>query len=325
MEGVVTVYCGKSDGCTSMKSCLVTENLPFQTTFVSKIDTIDLWSHQSDNMPVHFTCPHCGQLLSVTRRKVGQPVRCVQCKGGVLVPPPPEFEQSLAEQDSPDSQPESYQPSDIAENDPAMFETMVPPTAPFGGGTVELSRTAIYTVGGLLAGVAIVAFLLGWSFGSELSTHKQAANQPSAKRISGRITYVTNRGKNVPDTEAVVVAFPTKRKPDEKIAPAMMRPEISPANVPTNLLNAIRTLGGDFARTDRNGTYELEVSHPGEYFILVVSNHRSRGSRQPTTREIVEIGQFVTRATELLEGNDYVWSKRIVTQSLSYDYTFSGE
>ena len=265
-------------------------------------------------MPVHFTCPHCGQLLSVTRRKVGHPVQCVRCQGGVLVPPPSEFEQQQEPKQS-----ESYQPDAALDND------LAPHSMPYTSGTVELTRTAIYTVGGLIAGVAIVAFLLGWSFGSELSGQKQVSSQPSTRRVSGRIAYLTNRGKTAPDSEAVVVAFPTNRKPDEKFDPIAMRPDVAPANVPASLLSAVRTLGGDFRRTDRNGTYQLELSNPGEYFILIISNHHSRGNRQPSTLEVVEIGQFVPLATELLKNNDYVWAKHIVAKPLMLDHVFTDE
>ena len=191
---------------------------------------------------------------------------------------------------------------------------------------IELSRLAIYTIGGLIAGVAIISFLLGWSFGNQWSTRTSKSGQSASRKISGHIAYLTHRGKRAADSEAVVAAFPTDRRPDEKMNAADLRPDVMPADFNPATLNAIRALGGDFARTDRRGAYEIEVSNPGKYYLLVISSHRSRrNGRQPTTREVVEIGQYVTRATELLKDNDYIWSKQFISKSLDYDHLFGNE
>ena len=238
-----------------------------------------------------------------------------------MVPPPVELDESEAEPN------EAYQASDLAENGsaPDLFSLPATQSRPFGGGTVEMTRTALYTIGGLIVGVAVLAFLLGWSFGSEMGTQRQSVNS-SPRTVSGQIHYATKQGRKASDSEAVVIAWPTSRKPDEKLDVAGLRPNVAPAKVPKSTVHAIRSLGGDFARTDRNGVYELELPAAGEYYLLVISNHVSRpAGQQPTTVEVIEIGQFVTKATELLSVNDYVWSKQIVAKPTTFNHVFGAE
>lgn len=265
-----------------------------------------LRSHTWLPMSVPFTCPHCGQLLTADIQQVGHPVRCTRCQGGVLVP------------DSPAAVPGGN----------SSLATALPPDDTRAAarrtthGHLELSRPAIYTIGGLLAGIAILAFLLGWAFGSRFST-SQRASVSSSPTLDGRISYLTQRGKHAPDTESVVIAFSTTRKPDEKMPAGELRPDIPAADVATTTRSTVRAWGGDFARCDRSGAYEIEVDKPGEYYLLVISNHRSRDADRPlTTREVVEIGQFVTRATELLQDNDFVWTKQVIGPSTTFDHLF---
>src|SRR5947209_5088937 len=37
-------------------------------------------------MPIRFRCPHCNQLLGISRRKAGTPVECPTCHRQVTVP-----------------------------------------------------------------------------------------------------------------------------------------------------------------------------------------------------------------------------------------------
>ncbi len=274
-------------------------------------------------MQIHFTCPHCGQLLSVTRRKVGEAVQCVRCKGGVLVPDAPDDAANTPAQTATESITEEYQPStatqNVAASEPGTRKNPDTLSRP-----LHISRTAFYSIGGLIVGTAIVAFLLGWTMGRETRFHESpAVGGGTWHRVSGRISFLTQRGKSAADAESVVVALPANRKPDEKFDSSVLRPEIAPNNVPTPLLQAIRAFGGGYTRVDRNGTYDLELPSAGEYYILVISNHATRpASRQPSTPEIVEMGRFFTRASELIAKNDFIWSKRLVKRTLSVNHVF---
>jgi len=272
-------------------------------------------------MQIHFTCPHCGQLLSVTRRKVGEAVQCVRCQGGVLVP-----EANAEPQDSTVAVSEEYQDSNPIQNAPHSRQSPNKSLSPFGG-TLEITRAALYSIGGLIAGVALVAFLLGWSMGRESRFQESpSVGGGTWQRVSGRISFLTQQGKTVADAESVVIVLPANREPDEKFDYTSLRPNVAPTNVPTTLLQAMRTLGGGYTRVDRNGTYDLELPSAGEYYILIISSHETRpSSRQPSTTDVTEMSKFFKGPLDLIAKNDFVWSKRLVKRTLTVNHVFGAE
>lgn len=305
-------------------------------------------------MPIQFTCPHCNLLLQADVAHVGQPAECVQCHRGVIVPdvePTAIAHSDLASGPTPthDAYPENLNaanadaamPPALSQNDALASSSFSPVDSAESSDlwssqeqrladpettTVALSRMAIYSIGLLIVGVALISFLLGWSFGYELTTHQIASERSAQLRISGRINYVTNRGKMAADSQAIVAVFPVGVRPDEKLDPTHFRPEFVATQTNAVSWVALQSLGGGIAKTDRNGVYDIPSLEPAEYFVLIVSNHRSRrNGRQPTTREVVEIGRYVSRATELLQENDYLWSKQRITQSLEVDHLFADE
>ena len=288
-------------------------------------------------MPVHFTCPHCAQLLSVARRKVGQPVRCVKCGGGVIVPPP------VSGPDEPSTQTDAKSSleataastdSGVSENGATLKQT-VSQSANTGiqlwdvwHQPVAVTRLALYSVGALLIGVAIASFLLGWLLGNgDRSFASEHAAGPGAKyQIHGQLTFLTGNGQQAPDSESVVIALPVRNRPDEKINSSSLRPDVVVPGQNEPAVMAVRSLGGDFARTDAAGQYELNVGAPGPYYLLFLSAHVSRSPhRVPTTREIVELGYYFKQATELLGENDFVWSREVIRNREQIDRQFRGD
>ncbi len=282
-------------------------------------------------MPVHFTCPHCGQLLSVGRRKVGQAVRCAACGGGVTVPeeaiggvlrsPLPTPEEPVATEETGDG-----------------AELMAPPAAPTTvpssehgphawGASVTVSRMALYSIGGLIVGVGVVAFLLGWSMGNTVAMQTQAIKSLNERfQISGRLTYETSRGRVVPDTESVVIVLPMDKRPDEKFTIDAIRPEAVPPSAQHPVVQGIRALGGDFARTNRTGDYSLQVPGSGRYYVLMISSHQTRPSGQsPTTKEIVELGHYFRQGDQLLGQHEYVWLSEQIAADRQIDRFFSAD
>lgn len=282
-------------------------------------------------MPIQFTCPHCGQVLSVTRRKVGQPVQCVRCGGGVIVPPPP-MDSSLLDDAA------SVPDVDAAESVYSeMDELIASPMAQVGPGfpdgavdgrhgVVQVTRSTLYAMGGLLVAVAIASFVLGWAMGRDAMFAGQAISPNTKHRIYGRLTFDTDRGETWPDSEAVVIALPSNHRPDEKIEIAGLRPDVPPPDGQHLAVQAIRSIGGDFQRTNRTGDFELVVPSAGDYFVLMISSHLPRSADQPpTTKEIVELGNYFKQADALLGRNDFHWSKQLLRTDLKSDYLFRNE
>lgn len=162
--------------------------------------------------------------------------------------------------------------------------------------------------------------------GRDGSVRQAVTQTDSAQVIRGRLTYQARRGRRYGDSESVIMALPASRKPDEKLAMEVFRPEVPPPSAQHVTIQALRSFGGDFARTDANGDYELEVPGSGAYFVLMISNHMQRSAqRPPTSTEIVQIGNYFQRAAELLGENDFYWEKRIVRRESTLDHEFTGQ
>lgn len=292
-------------------------------------------------MSVQFTCPHCTQLMSAPRQKIGEVVRCAACGGGVVVPQPLQNEldpsadanaqthHSAAEELNHEMLRESSLRESAVGTETEEDFRHSPRVATFGelSSAIPVTRFALYSIGGLIVGVALISFLLGWAMGQgSVQTQFGAMANAQRHRIYGRVAFTTGQGRNAPDTESVVVALPRRRKPDEKLTINSIRPDAAPPNSQDPTVRGIREIGGDVVRTDALGEYELDVSEAGEYYLLILSSHVARASnRPPLTNEIVELGQYFKQADTLLGQNDYVWTKHLVRTDKKYDYSFSGE
>ena len=189
--------------------------------------------------------------------------------------------------------------------------------------TVPVSRSALYSVGALILGVSAISFVLGWAMGRDASFKTSITAANSAQRIHGQIYYETEAGRQAADSEAVVVALPADRKPDEKFPIEALRPDVAPPSAQNPTVQGVRSLGGDVARTGPHGEYELELPVGGMYFVLVISNHARRSvERPPTTTEIVEMGNYFKQADDLLGENDFFWSKQLVRANKKLDRVF---
>lgn len=278
--------------------------------------------------------------MSVARRKIGDVVQCVNCGGGVMVPQPlqDDFTQPVESDEDMAATAQEEVPSSTSQlNHEMLSESSLPydedvrplPSGSLGdlSSTVPVTRFALYSIGGLILGVAVVSFLLGWAMGQG-SVRNQLGAVATAKkhRIYGRVSFTTESGRSAPDTETVVIALPRRKKPDEKLIVNSLRPDVPPPNRQDPTVRGIREIGGDVVRTDASGEYELEVNEPGEYYLLILSSHVTRAAnRPPMTDEIVALGQYFKQTLDLLGKNDFVWRKHLVRTDKQYDHSFSNE
>ena len=83
-------------------------------------------------MPVRFRCSYCNQLLGISRRKIGLPVKCPTCQGQVIVPPHDTEEKAAAPAPEPVVAPQrQFEHSDfmkMLEPQPAASERPRPQT-----------------------------------------------------------------------------------------------------------------------------------------------------------------------------------------------------
>jgi DNA-directed RNA polymerase subunit RPC12/RpoP len=145
------------------------------------------------------------------------------------------------------------------------------------GKVLLVTRQAVYAQAGLMAGLLIVAFLAGLLVGRGSRDDKSApmpekvVAEPVA--LSGHVLYALSPGDSLPDEGAVVIALPSDRKPDVKIAAHGLR-----ADDATDLdaEAALSEIGAAMARSDARGQFQLVVPRPGNYAVLMISSHATR-------------------------------------------------
>ncbi|MBM82640.1 MAG: hypothetical protein CMJ78_18920 [Planctomycetaceae bacterium] len=179
----------------------------------------------------------------------------------------------------PTAAPTSDPLAELAAAGSAAKSDAIPATVVQGFGLVPVV-VAVATVG-------VVSFVMGYWVGA-----KQQASQPSkqapnpvaqqpndteetAPAIQGRITYKTEDGDSRPDRGARVIVLPKSREGQSKLAVAGFRAADSDFDI--NLArDTLRRLGGDVAFADESGRFEIELSEPGSFHILLISHFRQR-------------------------------------------------
>ena len=149
--------------------------------------------------------------------------------------------------------------------------------------------------------VGVAAFFLGFFTGRKTSssgtgdtqiTEKNDSPKPDIKQsnsddtnksevaaIQGRITFQSEEGDTRADSGARIIALPQERQGESKMAVAGFRAADGEFDV--NLArDTLRRLGGDVAFADDSGEFEIQLSDPGAFHVLVVSHFRQRDDNQ---------------------------------------------
>ncbi len=141
--------------------------------------------------------------------------------------------------------------------------------------------------------------------------------------MTGAVQLADGDNAGQPDEGSVVLLLPAARLPDEKLAAAGLRPDndLSPDEHPARTL--LRGLGGDLARVDRRGNYRVRASGPGRYYLLIISQHKRRGSDEsPAATELARLGRYVTPPTDLLGQQQYQWQELLLRKNQQVDVRF---
>ncbi len=176
--------------------------------------------------------------------------------------------------------------------------------------SILIPRWVIYFQAGLIGVVAATFFIFGMMVGSFTTSPERAVVSENQFRIGGSV-FVDDEV----DEGAVVIALPTKAKPDPRPQTTPLHPDsFEPVN--NDSITIIRELGGDVVRTNRNGAFELIVEGPAEYFLLVVSkNKRRRSGADLEKQEMAQMGRFFLPYQPLIENKQFVWKKIRVTSN----------
>lgn len=122
-----------------------------------------------------------------------------------------------------------------------------------------------------------------------------AAEQPAhgnetilVPAVSGRITYKTADGGSLADRGARVLVLPREREGTAKLSAAGLRAGDHPADLRLATA-ALRALGGDLAVADDGGKFTLQLSNPGTFHIVVISNYAHRGDSDEADPELIRL------------------------------------
>jgi hypothetical protein len=195
------------------------------------------------------------------------------------------------------------------------------PMLPFDPTKVTLSRRLLYLQGILLAVVALTSFALGVLTGRSTSS-VTVDKGPIPCVISGRIALATQHHDTIMEQGAVAMVFPQGARPESKLEIVGLRPGDPEPLIDHPTVRAIRSMGGDYARTDQDGVFRLQVPDRGEYFLLVISATRRRTEDEIPRAVRAQLGRFFQLEPDLFAGHDYRWQEEAVRGDRQLNFVF---
>jgi hypothetical protein len=189
---------------------------------------------------------------------------------------------------------------------------------------VALPRNVLYIQGVLLAGVGMIALVLGILIG-RMSGPRDTAPTSEVKTcyLTGTVSYTSSGGSISPDPGAVVIVVPQDRRPnpDEKAPIEGLRPGDPLPDATQPSIARLKAIGGDYARADERGNFKLRVDRTGEYFLLVVSkNAQRKASERPEGVHLAQMGRYFLPAPELIGDQRYAWLAETIKRDKEYKF-----
>lgn len=297
-------------------------------------------------MSIRFHCKRCRQLLGIASRKAGSEIQCPKCGFSQTVPALEAAAAALAmNQLAPTSQvvedpsnivvyDEDPAPTDVAPT-PAAPEPSAAPPEPAGAASGELlrselppgpptgqpvphdmilfSRRTFYVHAILFVVLAVAAFGSGYLVGRGAAGFQHEVRQQEAAReqmvVEGTLVYDPGSGQPAPDENAVAMALPEGKLPEQPLSIQGIRPQDPPPPEDSPTLRRIRELGGDYVRADAEGKFNLVVPGQGRYYVLVVSAHAARPSgKQIDEADLAQIERYFQLGEHLVNRYKYRWT-----------------
>ena len=306
-------------------------------------------------MPIRFVCHHCGQKLTVGRRRGGTKADCPKCHQTIRVPDDPTpgvstmtasvivMEGQVTAIESPQYDPElaaggdedfAIEPADFTfeiGSDTSLSSTQIGSQTSIhdshhehhphhdDADIISLPRRVLYVQAFLLAAVAVICFTLGALMGGAFFRASEVANSEPAT-VTGTVNVKEGK-KLYPEEGAAVFFLPQdSRNIDELIPIDGLRPSDAMPEENHRGLLMLRQIGG-YARTDQDGNYRITVPRPGKYYLLVISRGKTLKGTDLTGKK-EQIAKFFESATELLQKQKYHFSGESLANDRKFDVSF---
>ncbi len=290
------------------------------------------------NMPVKFPCDHCDHVLKVSTSKIGKSARCPKCNEKFKIPTVEEGAAALdriaeakgSRAEDADESEDPFSEFTVYDEDPEVvyeFESdpgaQAAATATVDHGKIAVSRTVLYSVGVVQIVIAIVFFIFGIIVGMDLGSSPSTAEGPPSRCIvTGVVEFQDADNQTAPDPGAVVIALPVDSKPDleNKANPDGLHPESDLPDDDNRGLWTIRELGGDYARTNGQGQFNLQVSSQQAYYVLYISKSMFRTDGDSlSSPQRASLGSYFSDVNNLLGENQFRWDQLTIRNTAKKD------
>ncbi len=167
---------------------------------------------------------------------------------------------------------------------------------------IVLPRWVVFFQAAMLLVVGVTGFFFGLMV-ARLGGDASGIGQGVDSRLVGQVVW--GDGEELrPDSGAVVVAIPATIQPDQRYSSRPLHPD---RFVPLGnaAIDAIRKAGGDVTRTNDDGKFDLFVTGPGKFQVVVVSAHRTRREGGLSRVEAAELGAIFQDPEELVAGREF--------------------
>ncbi len=296
-------------------------------------------------MPIKFACEHCGARLSVSSRKAGARAKCPKCQQTLTVPARPQAEAGKPTEAAAEPSDSAPAPQTQEEQDDLLAEFLVYDSeaelvyaadddeessslagfqASLDPDKVAVPRSILYMQGALLGLVALMSLIVGILVGRGCSPASESDDAgPQTCLISGMVAIEDAMGGTAPDDGAAVIVVPRDLHPEQKAEIVGLRPQDTPPDENHAGLQTIYGLGGDYARTDLEGRFQLRVPDRGSYFLLVISAHVSQDDKEQSKSTLAQIGRFFRLTPEMFEGHAIRWQEEDVRRDRQLNIVFA--
>jgi hypothetical protein len=177
--------------------------------------------------------------------------------------------------------------------------------------------------GALLGLVALTSLIVGILIGRGFSPKAELENAgPQTCLISGVVAIEDATGETAPDDGAAVMVVPRDLRPEQKAEIVGLRPQDTPPDENHAGLQTIYGLGGDYARTELEGRFQLRVPDRGNHFLLVISAHVSQDDKEQPKSTLAQIGRFFRLTPEMFEGHAIRWQEEDVRRDRQLNIVF---
>lgn len=117
--------------------------------------------------------------------------------------------------------------------------------------------------------------------------------------IEGRITWKSESGQWIPDRDACVIVLPVNRDGVSRVSFVGLRRGDSDEDRQM-VESSLQAMGGAVGFADEAGRFQITLSEPGEYHVLILSRSVGRSADADDTETVETLSRYFDRAEQLL-------------------------